>query len=344
MWMNFLSQSIMGFKKNSFGSVVFKQGFLHEKCHVVVDGFDEICPKYKEKVMDFIKVLSNTNLKSLYVSTRPQMKEYLEDNLNVLAFEFKPFDERDQIQFLTQYFNDENKAEQIIAQLPNHLNGNIIHIAGIPLLLKMIADILQESESDNITEFFENFGIGYLYDQFVEKKHEIYITEKQYIRKYDIYFQNIHNELTKNCERRYFAIALKTLFNKAELEEISFKPLDKEDFPNTGIILKRGNQYEFIHRTFAEYFAAKFFLENKNATNLNILFKTVFVEKCFETIRTFCNAILRKDGIFQNISQHRSEIDRNVMSEFFSRSLNIAFEENNKNISKLLHSMYPLQE
>jgi hypothetical protein len=43
-WIKFLSISIMGFKENSFESVVFKQSFLHEKCHVVVDGFDEICP------------------------------------------------------------------------------------------------------------------------------------------------------------------------------------------------------------------------------------------------------------------------------------------------------------
>jgi hypothetical protein len=344
-WIKFFSKSIMGYTEDSFESVVFKQSFLHEKCHVVVDGFDEICPDYKEKVMDFIKALLNTNLKSLYVSTRPQMKEYLENCLNVFAFEFKPFDEEDQIKFLTQYLKDEKKAEQIVKQLPEHLNGKNMHIAGIPLQLKMIADILQENKrSDKIIEFFEKFDIGYLYDQFVEKKHDIYLTEKLDIKKSNIRFKREHAGLSKNCNNQYFVIALITLFNKKVLAEISFEPLHKDDFHETGIILKRGiNQYKFIHRTFAEYFAAIFFLENNDAKNLKVLFKTVFVEKGFETVRAFCNAKLRKDGIFETIRDKGKEIGCKVMSEFSFNSLDVAFRESNENIFKLVDIMYPLQ-
>jgi hypothetical protein len=294
--------------------------------------------------MDFIKALSNTNLKSLYVSTRPQMKEYLENYLNVFAFEFKPFDKKDQIKFLTQYLKDEKKAEQIVEQLPEHLNGNGMHVAGIPLQLKMIAEILQESEhSVKITDFFEKFDIDYLYDQFVEKKHEIYLTEKLNIKKSNTRFKKEHDDLTEKCKIQYFALALTTLFNDKDLEEISYEPLDIDKFCETGIILKRDDQYEFIHRTFAEYFAAKFFLEKNDAKNLKVLFKTVFVEKDFKTVRAFCNAKLRKNGIFEIIRGKRSEIDSEVLSTFSKYSLKIAIKESNENVFKLVDIMYPLK-
>jgi predicted NACHT family NTPase len=62
------------FKKNFEGNEI-------NKVMVMVDGFDEISPKRKDSVLDMLQVLKQTSLEQLWVTTRPHLREGLEDNL-----------------------------------------------------------------------------------------------------------------------------------------------------------------------------------------------------------------------------------------------------------------------
>ena len=57
---------------------------------VIVEGFDEISPQYKETVIDVLQVLNQTSLEQLCVTTRPHLREEMEDKLQQLSYTLQP--------------------------------------------------------------------------------------------------------------------------------------------------------------------------------------------------------------------------------------------------------------
>ena len=74
------------------------------KLIVMFDGFDEISPDYRETVIDLMQVLRNSAIKQLWVTTRPNEKEGLEDQLQQFAYTLERFSEKNQIEFLTKFW------------------------------------------------------------------------------------------------------------------------------------------------------------------------------------------------------------------------------------------------
>ena len=46
---------------------------------IMLDGFDEISPFYKQTVIDLLQALRQTAVEQLWVTTRPHLREELED-------------------------------------------------------------------------------------------------------------------------------------------------------------------------------------------------------------------------------------------------------------------------
>ena len=77
------------------------------KVVVMVDGFDEISPQYKETVIDMLQVLKlTTSLEQLWVTTRPHLREELEDNVQQLSYTLQPFSEDEQVEFLSTLWSE----------------------------------------------------------------------------------------------------------------------------------------------------------------------------------------------------------------------------------------------
>ena len=88
------------FKKSFEGSEI-------NKVVVMVDGFDEISPNYKETVIDMLQVLKlTTSLEQLWVTTRPHLRAELEDNLQQLSYTLQPFSEVEQVEFLNKLWSE----------------------------------------------------------------------------------------------------------------------------------------------------------------------------------------------------------------------------------------------
>ena len=60
---------------------------------VLVDGICVICPDYNETIMNMVHVLKQTSLEQLWVTTRPHLREELQDNLQQLSNNLQPFTE-----------------------------------------------------------------------------------------------------------------------------------------------------------------------------------------------------------------------------------------------------------
>ena len=136
--------------KNSY------EGNEVNKIVVMMDGFDEISPSYKETVLDMLQVLRQTSLEQLWVTTRPHLKKDLEDNLQQLSYTLQPFSEVEQVDFLKKFWlqnsNIEVKnqhrleiyAEALINNLSQSISDKDKEFAGIPLQTRMLAEAFEE--------------------------------------------------------------------------------------------------------------------------------------------------------------------------------------------------------
>ena len=107
---------------------------------IIFDGFDEISPTYKNIVIDLLKILKKSQIKQLWVTTRPNMRVELEDNLEQFAYNLKPLSRQDQTNFLTKCWmhklniSDSTKlkiyAEALLNNLIESIRDN--ELTGIP--------------------------------------------------------------------------------------------------------------------------------------------------------------------------------------------------------------------
>jgi c-di-AMP phosphodiesterase-like protein len=100
----FVSEKLLKLKPG-FEMELFKQCFEEKqkvKTVIMLDGFDEISPFYKDTVIDLLQALRKTAVEQLWVTTRPHLREYLEDKLQQLSYTLEPFSKENQVEFLTK--------------------------------------------------------------------------------------------------------------------------------------------------------------------------------------------------------------------------------------------------
>jgi hypothetical protein len=72
---------------------------------LMMDGFDEVCPFYKETVIDLLQALRQTAVEQRWVTTRPHLREELKDKLQQLSYSLEPFSEENQVEFLKKFWS-----------------------------------------------------------------------------------------------------------------------------------------------------------------------------------------------------------------------------------------------
>ncbi|XP_046407677.1 uncharacterized protein LOC124172292 [Ischnura elegans] len=76
-----------------------------ERVKVFFDGFDEICPTYKNILSSFLEdIMKNTRV-SFVVTTRTNQRVDLEKRLSTFALSFVPLNKEEQVQFLNRQWN-----------------------------------------------------------------------------------------------------------------------------------------------------------------------------------------------------------------------------------------------
>jgi hypothetical protein len=71
---------------------------------IMLDNFDEISLFYKETVIDLLQDLRQTAVEQLWVTSRPHLRNELEDKLQQLSCTLEPFSQEDQVEFLTKFW------------------------------------------------------------------------------------------------------------------------------------------------------------------------------------------------------------------------------------------------
>jgi hypothetical protein len=136
----FVSEKIL---KLEFG---FERELFKQSCEqkqkvdtvIMLDGFDEISPSYKATVIDLLQALRQTAVEQLWVTTRPHLREELEDKLQQLSYTLEPFSEENQVEFLKKIWslkdwftqegnNVEEEAKNKLEIFAEHLIAKLAH-------------------------------------------------------------------------------------------------------------------------------------------------------------------------------------------------------------------------
>jgi hypothetical protein len=327
----FVSEKMLKFQRG-VGLALFKECFeLKQKVKIVImlDGFDEISPHYKQTVLALLQALRQTAVEQLWITTRPQLGEVLEKKKQQLSYTLEPFSEENQVEFLKKFWcqNDgfsevgsgakeefkaklEICAKHLIRKLSQSISDRDKRFTGIPLQCRMLAEAFDKEvktfrhSSEFVPELPHKLGLLGLCERFIERKYEIYLQEKGKISTTNVCSKEARKKLVKKITIDHQILALKVLFGEEKVALLHTKnkcTSFDENLARTGMvqISKEGKLY-FIHRTFAEFYVADYFVEElKKKTNisqqiLDLLLEKMFLEKQYSVIRGFIDGMLSR--------------------------------------------------
>jgi len=292
------------------------------KVVVMVDGFDEVCPKYKETVLDILQVLKQTSLEQLWVTTRPHLRDDLEDSLQQLSYTLQPFSESEQVQFLETFWTENLKlesanlvrlqiyAEALIRKLAQSISDKDKEFTGIPLQTRMLAEAFEEDfrsfylSEESEPELAQRLDLLWLYRLFIDRKYDIFYTEKSKTQECTMGGELIREVFFKWMQGQHQLLALEALFTEDHVTfhqtDVDFA-LSDEDLARIGIA-QRNNEGkpQFVHRTFAEYCVAEFLIKQltkkskQNKEVQDFLLNEVLLISDYHVIRAFLDGFLGK--------------------------------------------------
>ena len=290
------------------------------KLVVMVDGFDEISPRYKETVLDMLQVLKQTSLEQLWVTTRPHLREDLEDNLQQLSYTLQPFSEFEQVRFLKKFWTEnlnlvvtnqdrlEIYATALIRKLAQSIRDKDKEFTGIPLQTRMLAEAFEKEfnsfylskDSEPVLPY--KLGLLDLYRRFIENKYDIYYIEKAKIPQNNIAAEMVREYDHKLLQFEHQQLALQALLPENELTVLQIgydSKFSDENLARIGIVQRNNKgKLHFIHRTFAEYCVAEFLFEKltkntKQCTQVqDFLLNEVLLKSDYQVMRNFLDGLL----------------------------------------------------
>jgi len=333
---------------------------------IILDGFDEISPDYSGKVEILIREISDKSASKIWISSRLSYRQNLEDILGKFAFTLQPFTMENQMQFLEQYWrenigisNQENLqrfAKKLLSLCSKNFSVKDGEFTGIPLQTMMLGEaFVNEAEQYCCSGEFtlpEKFNLLYLFKKFIKKKFDIYFSEKN---KMDSYNREV-KELKDFYAERHMISALISLFSVNEFNEYLWA-INAGDLEQAKKFLHSGRAHDFgiitdtkdgkphfIHRCFAEYFAAKWLTDNFRKCEefiSNILFNTTN-----EVIRNIFDRMLADDSeihgsVLNNDIDALNEIlkkerDINTLDKGGRTALHLAASYNSQYIQQLV--------
>ncbi|CAQ54400.1 ankyrin repeat domain-containing protein [Wolbachia endosymbiont of Culex quinquefasciatus] len=321
---------------------LFNNFYNQGRIVLLFDGFDEISPDYTEKVIELLQVLKNSKVEKLWITTRPYnfIQEELEDQLSVFSYSLKPLLLEEQKGFLRKFWKEKLKLneldeqrsgvfiDELLGKLPKSIGDK--DFMSIPLHASMVAEVFtdafksfydsnKQELSDEHKRKIEEQDLVTLYERFIDIKfYKIRFGEKKPgMNIDDPDMKGMVEEGREKLIEDHMKLALYAIFNEDEVKKLlTGEEMDKvrgliddikEGKESTGIIEQViDNKPRFIHRTFAEYFAASYFWER---------FKSVKSDK-FE------------DFVENIITKNLIEDDRIQISKFLQLKAKKDFESN----------------
>jgi len=291
---------------------------------VLMDGFDEISPTHEDKAAAILSELKETKVRRVWITSRPVQKEKLERELSVFSFSMKRLSQRFQVEMLRKLWKYKaGEKEEELNDFLQIVNKSVQaeNFTGCPLYITMIAtvydrDIVTYLNADDWL-WPEIDGV-HLYEVFVEKKLHIYLTEKQKADETNPSVLDEHEYSTQKYLEDFEKCALVGILSSCMLESLHNKKIEEEiqlflgmvqgGKHKTGIVMNVvEGKPQFVHRTFAEFFTARWFSRNFEF-NRSVL-EDILFDRAYRFTRDMFDRMLAKDSPL-----HRAVLEKNMMN------------------------------
>ena len=299
--LEFIFENLMERKLSEFEILILKNLSHQNKLYLMFDGIDEVSD-YKEQVKFLIKSIRDScQLKKVFLTTRNNLREELENYFELISFNLNDFGINDQKSFFIKYWQSLNKnldmsmltrlAEELILKLESSLT----QLISIPLQTKMIADIFYE-KLNMVEEFaiLKLSNIADLYHEFIETKFNIQFEQKY---KYEIARdQDDYEARKKQFYVDHIKYSSQLLFGNVEPQ--CQNELDEKRIVKFGFIIYFKNKLPiFLHQSYAEYFVAlnAFFKIKQNNDYYDKEFKQILRKNENFLVRKFLDNFMYKD-------------------------------------------------
>ena len=297
---------------------------------VLIDGVDEVSPHYTEEVIQILIILSKTQIRKIWVTSRNSVKEQLEQEFQCQSYSLVPFSVEDQKSFLVKFWNQkmthikadylESLAHKVVELSSKHLSVREKYFMGIPLQSMLLAEVFEENlyqcSTSRTIELPEYINLVMLYDFYVKKKWDIYLSEKKLSDRTNVNVCIDDDALYDIFMENHKAAAMMAILSTKHLEKLNDKNVLKRgsDFlqkihqglEKTGIITAIVEERPvFLHRTFAEYFVARRLCDNILASKIFI--RDHLFESEFGVVRSMVDRILAN-----NCQLHQAVLNSNT--------------------------------
>ncbi|GAB6025341.1 hypothetical protein CHUAL_010751 [Chamberlinius hualienensis] len=301
--------------------------FLEKKPQVIIifERFDEISSDYKNTVIDLLTALKTTKVKQIWIATRPHMTNDLEKKLNIKSAKLLKISEQNQINFMINYWIkqgiDSDRlqlfAKILIKKFSKVIKDPGLEFTGIPLHTQILADAFADKvsqfSSSNIMELgIENkLNICELFEKFVRVKFAImkikimsyFIKCRNFTDKERIYL-DMDPAYISHLENSFAFASIVTIFPINYINLLT----ESKDFSSTIIqMVKRNdgfitqmvnNQPVFIHKSYTEYFTAKYLInnvftnENQKEDFISLILPDLFHQIQYSLVLQFLNGFI----------------------------------------------------
>lgn len=294
---------LLGLKK-LFEQKLFENLYENKRVIFIFDGYGELSPENKSSVIRILKTVKNSQNK-LLVTTRPHCAEELQNELNIQreTFRLMPLIEKDLVDILTELmqhmFSGSDIKSKIAKLLEKFWNSSLsIDFFTVPLHIQMLAELFDDQNLDISDE--TQLNIDSLFRRMIEKRLEScgagYRSKKRRISTTDI-------STSSNLAEMFHKLALENVCNAHEIAELdlSTKRFDGRMMASAGIVsFDTEDSVQFLHKTFAEYFAADYIfntaLGGSPTRSAVKLFVCIIQKDGLGPVRKFINDRLQNDG------------------------------------------------
>ncbi|MCA9369293.1 TIR domain-containing protein, partial [Candidatus Woesebacteria bacterium] len=268
---------------------VFEQAddiFENYRCLILLDGLDEVPVENYPTLIKKLNVFRESHRAcNLIITTRIDgFKDGREEDFSTWrTFTIARFDQSKVEEFISCWFNDEKKEEDLVQKLRS---PRLLELAGRAFLLALICLVFEDEGElgqnrtalyEQATQYLEKSRLGKVTAKMLETRHKV--LQGIALR----YLQLNVNEIR---------IELLTAIVALELpENTAVTPQDfLDDLVNdTGLMQKTGATYVFTHKSFQEYYAA---LAVENLPNgRDLLLDYARVSAWEESIRLYAGGI-----------------------------------------------------
>ena len=309
----FLSQRLLKFEF-PLEKKLFEHCLKEGKVVLMLDGFDEICPRYERTVINLLQDLKETSVEQLWVTTRPHLRKTLEGNLQQFSYTLEPFSKDNQVEFLTKFWSQklnlqgtsqqqlEMYATALIEKLEQSIRDRDKEFTGVPLQTRLLAEAFNQSDLSE-HNLLDKLDLLDLFRRFTERKYDICQEERMKFIVSTEAAEEQRDRDFKAVTEEHQRLAVEVLFPEKVVgifKDNSQSAFEDQHLSRYGIVQYIDNKPHFIHRTFAEYYVADFLINQltKKTTPAqelqDFLLKEVLMKESYQVIGSFVNGLMEK--------------------------------------------------